>query len=106
MTQTMTVSIDGVSVEMPVLPGRRVAAAIKACEGLHTQGLESMVSIGDSIAEMQHRATLKELELHTQRDELLAALTSLVLFTKPKPFNAAALNNAHQTIAKATGGAV
>lgn len=35
--------------------------------------------------------------------ELLAALESLVLFTSPKPSNAAALNRAHQVIAKARG---
>lgn len=35
--------------------------------------------------------------------ELLAALESLVLFTNPKPSNAAALDRAHQVIAKARG---
>lgn len=40
-----------------------------------------------------------------ERDELLAALESLVLFTNPKPSNAVALNNAHQVIARVKGGA-
>lgn len=33
-----------------------------------------------------------------QREDLLAGLKSLVLFTNPKPFNAVALNNAHRAI--------
>ena len=94
MSQTMTVSIDGVSVELPVLPGRRVAAALKACEGLSTETLEASTGFGGAI--------WCQLGL---RKELLTALTSLVLFTKPKPFNSVALNRAQQVIAKATGGA-
>lgn len=35
--------------------------------------------------------------------ELLGALEALVLFTNPKPSNSAALNRAHQAIAKARG---
>jgi hypothetical protein len=99
MTQTMTVSIDGIDVELPVLPGRRVAACIKACEGLETESLEAC------------RVSLKQIDLAfvieqgAQRCSLLAALTGLVLFTKPKPFNSVALNRAHQAIANATGGA-
>lgn len=94
MSQTMTVSIDGVSVELPVLPGRRVAAAIKACEGLSTEVLETSSQPGGVLWFQQG-----------MRHELLAALTSLVLFTKPSLSNAAALNRAHQAIAQATGGA-
>lgn len=44
--------------------------------------------------------------LERQCDELLAALESLVLFTNPKPSNAAALNNAHQVIARTKGRAM
>ncbi|AEM24776.1 hypothetical protein F414_gp23 [Cronobacter phage ESP2949-1] len=44
--------------------------------------------------------------LERQRDDLLAALESLVLFTNPKPSNAAALNNAHQVIARTKGRAM
>lgn len=36
-----------------------------------------------------------------QREHLLAALKSLVLFTNPKPLNAVALNNAHRAIREA-----
>lgn len=46
-----------------------------------------------------------EKRLRAQRDELLAALESLVLFTNPKPSNAVALNNAYQVIARTKGGA-
>ncbi|AYJ73323.1 hypothetical protein HOU43_gp35 [Cronobacter phage CS01] len=44
--------------------------------------------------------------LERQCDDLLAALESLVLFTNPKPSNAAALNNAHQVIARTKGRAM
>lgn len=42
-------------------------------------------------------------QLQAQRNELLAALTSLVLFSKPTKTNAVALNNAHRVIAKYDG---
>lgn len=45
----------------------------------------------------QKRAT------ESQRDELLAALDSLILFTKPSKSNAAALNNAYAAIARVKG---
>lgn len=44
--------------------------------------------------------------LERQRDELLAALESLVLFTNPKPSNVVAINNAHRVIARTKGRAM
>jgi hypothetical protein len=101
MTQTMTVSIDGVDVELPVLPGRRVAACVNACEGIDQEVLQDAIAPG-----LIKRMVANEMRRVTaERDELLAALTGLVLFTKPKPFNSLALHNAHRVIALATGGA-
>ncbi|WP_443698583.1 hypothetical protein [Pseudomonas sp.] len=71
---------------------KRLAACWNACDGIETDKLETF-----TVAQMVAAAVV-------QRDDLLAALTSLVLFTKPSMTNAAALNNAHQAIAKATGG--
>lgn len=67
---------------------RRIAACLKACEGLDTELLETSMSPGGAIRFLQ-----------SQRNELRAALEGLVLFTKPKPFSAVALHNAHQAIA-------
>lgn len=43
--------------------------------------------------------------LEAQRDELLAALETIILFTKPSKSNAVALHNAHEAIARIKGGA-
>lgn len=60
---------------------RRLAACWNACSGLDTEGLESMVAIGESIATMNDRATTVHLkataeanQLRAQCDELLALL--------------------------------
>lgn len=76
---------------------KRLAACWNDCEGVSTEDLQIITDGGENFSIVRDRFA-------NQRDDLLAALTSLVLFTKPKPFNAAALNNAHQAIAKATGG--
>lgn len=55
---------------------------------------------GDWINGSQTKANAR---LIAAAPELLAALESLVLFTNPKPSNAAALNRAHQVISKARG---
>lgn len=80
---------------------RRIVACVNACEGVPTDVLENTVQRGGALMYQQERRKAAE----AQRDELLAALESLVLFTNPKPSNAVALNNAHQVIARAKGGA-
>jgi hypothetical protein len=74
-------------------------AAYGEVDGIGTNTPADSRALGEEVM----RGTLA---IIAQRDDLLAALTSLVLFTKPSLTNAAALNNAHQAIAKATGGAV
>nr|DAM52196.1 MAG TPA: hypothetical protein [Caudoviricetes sp.] len=54
-------------------------------------------------AHKKNRAEIKELT--AQRDELLAALETIILFTKPSKSNAVALHNAHEVIARVKGGA-
>lgn len=78
-----TLIVSGVAIDDP----RRIAACLKACEGLDTELLETSLAPGGAIRFLQ-----------SQRNELKAALEGLVLFTKPKPFNSLALHNAHQAI--------
>lgn len=80
---------------------RRIVACVNACEGVPTDVLENTVQRGGALMYQQERRKAAE----AQRDELLAALERLVLFTNPKPSNAVALNNAHQVIARVKGGA-
>jgi hypothetical protein len=61
---------------------RRIAACLKACEGISTEVLELNAEAGGV-------ATLER-----QRNEALAALNSLILFTNPTKTNAVALNHA------------
>lgn len=101
---------------------RRIVACVNACEGVPTEVLE-VQTVLEKLREQDTRsdAELKSHNLHlqaeydrahelrkdaeAQRDELLAALESLILFTKPSKSNAVALNNAHAAIASAKGGA-
>ncbi len=85
---------------------RRIVACVNACEGMTTDEL-------DTLPRGFKRLQAAYLDLYNERttpaekarDELLAALQAMVLFTAPKKNNAAALNNALQIIAKHTGGA-
>ena len=91
----------GRMVEIAQQHARRIVACVNACEGVPTDVLENTVQRGGALMYQQERRKAAE----AQRDELLAALESLVLFTNPKPSNAVALNNAHQVIARVKGGA-
>ncbi|WP_288077382.1 hypothetical protein [Pseudomonas sp.] len=61
---------------------RRIAACLKACEGISTEVLELNATAGGV-------ATLER-----QRNEALAALNTLILFCKPSKTNAVALSHA------------
>lgn len=70
---------------------RRIVACVNACRGVKTENLE--------ITGILHLACGNEWDTVTeQRDQLLSALESLILFTKPTKSNAAALANAHRVI--------
>lgn len=56
------------------------------------------------VREMPFKKAMNAVKGITERDELLAALESLVLFSKPTKTNAVALQNAHIVIANAKGG--
>jgi hypothetical protein len=86
---TGQVIINGKAVNAESL--ERIQACLAVCEGISTSVLELNATAGGV-------ATLER-----QRDDLRAALESLILFTKPTLFNAVALNNAHQVIAKIKG---
>lgn len=86
---TGQVTINGKAVNAESL--ERIQACLAVCEGISTSVLELNATAGGV-------ATLER-----QRDDLRAALESLILFTKPTLSNAVALNNAHQVIAKIKG---
>ena len=63
---------------------RRIVSCVNACAGIDTEIIE--------------RNANKVSDLLTQRDELLAALKGLMLFTKPMKSNAVALNHCMRLI--------
>lgn len=84
---------------------RRLVACWNACEGIKTGILESVTQVGDTLLKRFAERDKIELELTTQRDELLEALKALVDYldertgdTENRP-----LENARAAIAKATG---
>lgn len=80
---------------------RRIVACVNACAGFKTEALERHGIDGVMFGTKEWLMRLED-----QRDALLAALESLVLFTNPKPSNAVALNNAHQAITAAKGSGI
>lgn len=103
---------------------RRIVACVNACAGLDIAGLEAMVANGETVvsrAEVQQQLmaelTAGRTILRDQRDDLLAALTSLVkaneehdatiagIVGKPVAWRDAYLDEARAAIAKAKGGA-
>jgi hypothetical protein len=65
---------------------RRIAACLKACEDISTEVLELNATAG-GVANLER-----------QRNELRAALQTLVLFTKPSKSNAVAMHHALRTL--------
>lgn len=53
---------------------RRLAACWNACEGLSTELLESITTVGDTLLDRFEQREKTERELKAQRDELLGAL--------------------------------
>lgn len=70
----------GEEVEGSYHDAHRIIACVNACAGIPTEALPNLLQ---------------------QRDQLLAALEALVLFSNPTKSNAVALNNAHKAIASA-----
>lgn len=99
---------------------RRILACVNACAGLHTKVVQTIAAFGgmsqdtavaavvqqrDAFAREVDEANERVAAVTDQRDQLLAALEALILFTKPSKSNAAALANAYTAIAAAKGGA-
>ena len=57
---------------------RRIVACVNYCAGLDTDGMETAVTIGDAAAAMRDRLLEKQLELISEREQLLAAAIDLM----------------------------
>ena len=85
---------------------RRIVACVNACEGLDTELLENITTMGDSLASRFKMRDQVERELEAQRDELLAALIAITT-TRCDGMDITPINDAWDiataAIAKATG---
>lgn len=85
---------------------RRLAACWNACEGIKTGILESVTLVGDTLLKRFAGRDKIELELTTQRDELLAALKTAKWMLERDYIDdqkMAVINKCDDAIAKATG---
>lgn len=85
---------------------RRLVACWNACDGLDTDLLENIVTLGDTLKSRFALRDRDEAELRARRDELLAALKAIVLADDNQCLNQFDIERARAAIANAEGSKV
>lgn len=110
VAQIVTTNAHGIATDQTMATGqanaRHIVACVNACDGLDTELLENITTMGDTLASRFKMRDQVERELEAQRDELLAALIAITT-TRCDGMDITPINDAWDiataAIAKATG---